>query len=213
VPACFVVHPVPGFGTILLATQNGKTWYNALQVRADRPYRPSATGKVGWGAGLAYTFAKRETEGFNDDFSFPNPVDYPRQARNDERHHLVANWTMDLPFAAGVQFGGLVTLGSGVKQDVGDRFGNELDPTQRPFVPGGFDSPMFKNIDLRLRKDFPRFGRSSVSLTADLFNAFNWQNLGCFNNLNSRIGDPTFSNAFCTISDPRRFQIGAEYGF
>src|SRR5207244_1898722 len=24
VPACFVVHPVPGFGTILLATQNGK---------------------------------------------------------------------------------------------------------------------------------------------------------------------------------------------
>jgi len=213
VPGCFVVHPVPGFGTILLATQNGKTWYNALQVRMDRPYRPSATGKVGWGAGLAYTFAKRETEGFNDDFSFPNPVDYPRQARNDERHHLVANWTMDLPFAAGIQFGGLVTLGSGVKQDVGDRFGNELDPTQRPFVPGGFDSPMFKNIDLRLRKDFPRFGRSSVAVTADLYNAFNWQNLGCFNNLNSRIGDPTFGNAFCTISDPRRFQIGAEYGF
>ncbi len=213
VPGCFVNRNIPGFGTILLATQNGKTWYNALQVRVDRPYRPSGAGRVGWGAGLAYTFAKRETQGYNDDFSFANSVDYPRQARNDERHHLVANWTVDLPVASGIQFGGLVTLGSGVKQDVGDRFGNELDPTQRPFVPGGFDSPMFKNLDLRLRKDFPRFGQSSVALTADLFNVFNWQNLGCFNNLNSRIGDIHFSDAFCTISDPRRFQIGAEYGF
>ena len=122
---------------------------------------------------------------------------------------------MDLPFASGIQFGGLVTLGSGVKQDVGDRFGNELDPTQRPFAPGGFDSPMFKNVDLRLRKDFPSFGRNTVALTADLFNVFNWKNLGCFN-LNSPTtvaGNADFGKAGCTISDPRRFQIGAEYGF
>ncbi len=215
VAGCFVNRNIPGFGTILLATQDGKTWYNALQVRADRPYRPSATGKVGWGAGLAYTFAKRETEGFNDDFSFPNPVDYPRQARNDERHHLVANWVLDLPFAYGIQFGGLLTLGSGVKLDVGDRFGNELDPTQRPFVPGGFQTPMFKNIDLRLRKDFPAFSGTRVAVTADLFNAFNWQNLGDFRFLNSRTPaeDAKFSQAFGTISDPRRLQIGAEYSF
>ena len=213
VPGCFVNNNIPGFSTILLATQNGKTWYNALAVRVDRSYRPSASGKIGWGAGLAYTYAKRETQGFNDDFSFPNPVDYPRQVRNDERHHLVANWVMDLPFAYGFQFGGLLTLGSGVKSDVGDRFNNELDPTQRAFVPGGFDTPMFKNIDLRLRKAFPAFGRTSMALTADLFNAFNWQNLGCYNHLNSPVGDPTFSKAECTISDPRRFQVGAEYTF
>ena len=207
VGGCFVIHSVPGFSTILLATNSGKTWYNALQVRVDRPYRPSATGRVGWGAGLAYTLAKRETQGYNDDFGFPNPVDYPRQPRNDERHHLVANWIMDLPFAYGIQFGGLVTLGSGVKQDVGDRFGG----TTNPLKPGGFEAPMFKNIDLRLRKAFPSFGRNTVALTADLFNVFNWQNLGCFNT-----GNPTdlnFGHAGCVISDPRRFQIGAEYSF
>ena len=205
VGGCFVIHNIPGFSTILLATNSGKTWYNALQVRVDRPYRPSATGRVGWGAGLAYTLAKRETQGFNDDFGFPNPVDYPRQPRNDERHHLVANWIMDLPFASGIQFGGLVTLGSGVKQDVGDRFGG----TTNPLKPGGFEPPMFKNIDLRLRKAFPSFGRNTVALTADLFNVYNWQNLGCFNT-----GNPTdlnFGQAGCVISDPRRFQIGAEY--
>jgi hypothetical protein len=213
VPGCFVNNNIPGYSTILVATNNGRTWYNALQVRVDRPYRRSASERWSWGAGLAYTFSKRETQGYNDDFSFPNPVDYPRQVRNDERHHVVANWVMDLPFAYGIQFGGLITLGSGVKLDVGDRFNNSLDPTQRPFVPGGFDSPMFKNVDLRLRKDFPAFGRSTVAVTADLFNAFNWQNLGCYNHLNSRVGDTSFSKAECTISDPRRLQIGAEYGF
>ncbi len=213
VSGCFIVNSIPGYGTILLATQDGKTWYNALQMKVDRPYRRADAGRVGWGAGLAYTFAKRETQHFNDDFSFPNPVDYPRQVRNDERHRVVANWVMDLPFAYGIQFGGLITLGSGVKADVGDRFNNDTSSTQRAFVPGGFDTPMFKNIDLRLRKDFPAISGTRIAITADLFNAFNWQNLGCFNHLNSAPGDATFSNAFCTISDPRRFQVGAEYNF
>jgi len=48
-----------------------------------------------------------------------------------------------------------------------------------------------------------------------LFNAFNWQNLGCYYNLNSPTpaGDATFSKAACTTSDPRRLQLGAEYTF
>jgi hypothetical protein len=213
VPGCYVNNNIPGFSTILLATNAGKTWYNALQVKVDRPYRRSQTGRWSWGAGLAYTYAKRETEGYNDDFSFPNPVDYPRQVRNDERHHVVANWITDVPFAYGIQFGGLITVGSGVKLDVGDRFNNRNDPTQRRFVPGGFDTPTFKNVDLRVRKDFPQFGGTTVGVTVDLFNVFNWQNLGCFNHLNSPVGDATFSNGDCTISDPRRVQLGAEYNF
>ena len=199
-------HHIPGFSKILLATNAGKTWYNALQVKVDRPYRRSTNG-WGWGAGLAYTLAKRETEGFGDDFSFANSVDYPRQVRNDERHHLVANWTLDLPFAAGIQFGGLITVGSGVKLDVGDRFGGPSNP----FKPGAFDTPTFKNVDLRLRKDFPSFSGTTVAVTADLFNLFNWQNLGSFNTFNP--SDSNFGKASGTISDPRHLQIGAEYRF
>lgn len=207
IPGCFVNNAIPGFGTILFATNAGKSWYNALQVKVDRPYRRASPEALGWGAGLAYTFAKRQTEGFNDDFSFANAVDYPRQVRNDERHRLVANWIVDLPFAYGIQFGGLLTLGSGVKVDTGDRFGG---PTN-PFTPGGFDTPMFKNLDVRARKDFPPFGRSRVSVTADLFNVFNFQNLGDY--ITNPVTDANFGKARQVISDPRRFQMGVEYTF
>ena len=199
IPGCAVNRNIPGFGTILLATNAGKTWYNALQVKMDRSYRPGAAGGIGWGAGLAYTYAKRETQGFNDDFSFPNPVDYPRQARNDERHHLVANWLMDMPFAYGIQFAGLLTLGSGLKYDLGDRFGGPSNA----FRPGALQPPMYKNLDLRLRKDFPATRGTSLAVSADLFNAFNWWSYS-YNN------DGTISGP---VNDPRRFQVGVELGF
>lgn len=196
---CAVNRNIPGFGTILLATNAGKTWYNALQLKVDRSYRPGRTGGIGWGAGLAYTYAKRETEGFNDDFSFPNPVDYPRQVRNDERHRVVANWIMDTPYLSGVQFSGLLTLGSGLRYDLGDRFGGPGNP----FRAGGFDAPTFKNLDLRLRKDFPAARGARFAVTADLFNAFNWWAYS-YNN-NGTISGP--------VNDPRRFQLGVDLGF
>ena len=77
VPGCFVNNDIPGFGTVLFADNTGKTWYDAATLKVDRGYRPAA--KFGWGGGIAYTLAKRQTQGFNDDFSFPNPVDYPKQ--------------------------------------------------------------------------------------------------------------------------------------
>jgi hypothetical protein len=194
---CDIRHTIPGFGTILVATNAGKTWYDALQVKVDRPYRTD--GRVGWGGGLAYTFAKRQTEGFNDDFSFLNGRAYPKQVRNDERHHLVANWIVDLPFAYGVQFGGLITVGSGVNVDLGERIGNPA----LPFRPGAFNTPTTKNVDLRLRKEFPALGNARLAVTADLFNAFNWWSYN-YNNSGAVTGP---------ANDPRRFQIGTEVAF
>jgi TonB dependent receptor/Carboxypeptidase regulatory-like domain len=207
VGGCFVDRVIPGFGTILFMENAGKSWYNALQIQVDRPYSRSAESNIGWGVGLAYTYAKRETEGFNDLFSFPNPVDYPKQVRNDERHRVVANFVVDVPYAFGVQFSGLVTLGSGTDLDVGDRFGG----TTNPLDPGGFDVPAFKRVDLRLRKDFPMIRGTRLGISVDLFNAFNSQNLGGFNTFNPN--DSNFGLANSTISDPRRLQFGAEYEF
>ena len=135
VPGCFVNNPIPGFSTILFGTNNGKTWYDALQVKVDRPYQKQ--GRIGWGGGVAYTFGKRQTQGFNDDFSFPNPVDYPKQVRNDERHRLVVNGIVGLPWFYGFEFGGLLTLGSGVKSDIGDRFNTLTIPTSGRSSPAG----------------------------------------------------------------------------
>lgn len=203
---CHVRHTVPGFSTILIATNNGKTWYDALQVKIDRPFRP--TGGFSWGAGLAYTLAQRQTEGFNDDFSFLNASHYPKQVRNDERHRVVSHFLTDMPFAFGIQFSGVLTLGSGVPRDIGDRFAP--DTANNAFVPGGFDTPMFKNLDLRLGKDFPALRGGRISVTLDMFNVFNWQNLGGFN---TNPNDANFGKAFQVISDPRRFQLGLEYFF
>jgi hypothetical protein len=215
--SCFTFHGVPGFSNILLATTDGKTWYDALQLKIDRPYRRSSE-RFGWGAGLAYTYAKRQTQGFNDDFSFPNTTFYPKQPRGDERSHVVANWVLDMPYAFGIQFSGLITLGSGTKLDVGDFFASPGNP---PPVLGGFTPPKssflipnawaFRNVDLRFRKDFPQIGTTSLGVTLDVFNALNYTNYGCFNTFNPT--DPNFGKASCTVSDPRRLQLGAEYNF
>ena len=196
---------IPGFGNVLFADNTGKTWYDAATLKIDRAYRSGE--KFGWGGGIAYTLAKRQTEGFNDDFSFPSRVDYPKQVRNDERHRLVANWVIGMPAVLDLQFSGVATIGSGVNYDVGDRFGG----TSNPLIPGGFDAPTYKNVDLRLRKDF-RFGQSyRLGLTIDGFNVFNTQNLGGYNTFNP--SDANFGKAGVTLSDPRRVQFGLEVGF
>ncbi len=212
IAGCHVNNTIPGFSTILFADNTGKTWYEAVQIKLDRFYRRSSEN-FGWGGGIAWTIAERETQGFNDLFSFPNPVDYPRQKRNDERHRVVTNWILDVPYLWGIQFSGLLTVGSGGRVDVGDRFacvGPQEASCQRNFEPGGFDPPTFKTLDLRLRKDFARFGGSRLGVTVDMFNVFNWQNLGCFN---TNPQDTNFGKAGCVISDPRRLQIGAEFDF
>ena len=105
-----------------------------------------------------------------------------------------------------LQFSGVATVASGTNLDTGDRFGG----TGNPLVPGGFDTPTYKMLDLRLRKDFS-LGRSHLGLTVDGFNVFNTQNLGCYNVGN--VNDANFGKAGCTISDPRRVQFGLEVGF
>ena len=200
---CFQSKQIPGYGTILMLDDKGKTWYDALAVKIDRTYRKA--GNFGWGAGLAYTLAKRQTEGFNDDFSFPNPVDYPKQVRNDERHRIVSNFIVDVPYLYGIQFSGLMTYGSGLKYDLGGRF-------DQNFVAGGGEAGSYRMVDLRLRKDFLRLRGKRIGITADLFNAFNHQNLGCYNNT-PNTADPNFGKAGCVISDPRRFQLGTEASF
>jgi outer membrane receptor protein involved in Fe transport len=216
-----------GLRNIIYSTNEGKTWYDAVSVQFDRPYRRSSEN-FGWGAGFIYTYAKRSIAGVDNlgditssfPGAFPNTLGIPKHSDNggnDERHHVVANWIMDVPFAFGIQFGGLVTLGSGANLDIGcaSRF---CGPAT--YINGGFTPPhysfiiphawAYRRVDLKLRKDFPRFSGTQLGVTVDLFNVFNYQNFGCYD-----VGyqSPTQGNASCVVSDPRRAQIGAEYTF
>jgi hypothetical protein len=214
--------PAHGFANFIYSTNDGKTWYDAFTLQVERQYHRSSPN-FGWGAGLSFTYAVRSVQGVDnlgDEFSFPNSS-IPKHPSNDEKTRIVGNWVTDVPFLYGVQFSGLVTLGGKIRQDVGcpARFCG-IGTVGNQYERGGFTAPgtfPYQNVDLRLRKDFPKFGNSSLGVTLDLFNALNHDNMGCYNtgdrNSKDSTGKPNFGVATCTISDARRLQIGAEYNF
>ncbi len=209
-----------GFSNFIYSTNDKKTWYEALQVQVDRPYQRATPSSIGWGIGLAYTYAERSvqgSDGLNDDFAFPNALSIPKHPTNDEKHRLVTNWITDLPYAFGIQFSGLLTLGGKFRQDVGcpGRFCGE-GSTGNTYERGGFTVPgtfPYRNMDLRFRKDFPSFGRTSTAfgLTLDVFNALNRDNFGCYRTGNR--DDKDFGTPACVVTDARRYQVGAELNF
>ena len=212
-----------GFANFIYSTNDGKTWYDAFSLQVERQYHRSSPD-FGWGAGLTFTYATRSVQGVDnlgDEFSFPNALNILKHPSNDEKLRIVANWITDVPFLYGIQFSGIATVGGRVRQDVGcpARFcgtGTSGNQYQR----GGFTVPgtfPYQNVDLRLRKDFPSFGRTALGVTLDLFNATNNTNYGCYNtgdrNAKDSQGNLIFGEPNCVISDARRLQIGAEYNF
>src|SRR5205085_1610520 len=204
-------------------SNDGKTWYDALSLQVDRPYHRVENG-IGWGAGIVYTYAVRSLAGVDalGDLtnSFPGgfPIargipKHPDNDGNDERHRIVGNWVTDLPYLFGIQFSGVLTLGSGARLDIGcpPRFCGDstyikggFNPTKYSFL-GVFGKWAYRRVDIRLRKDFPQIGRTSLGATLDVFNLFNYQNFGCYNTGFSSPAspNPNLGKASCVVSDPR----------
>jgi hypothetical protein len=208
-----------GFSNILYTTQSGRTWYDALQVQINRPFRSSRSGGIGWGAGVTYTYGSRQLEGVDntdDQFAFPQDTVIKKHPANDEKSRFVGNWITDFPFLAGIQFSGLITLGSGQTYDIGSRFDlstfepGAFSPPKSPFIFG--DLWRYRRVDLSLRKDFPTMSRTTLAVTLDVFNVFNYNNYGGYN-LPTNTSDPNFGKPTFVISDPRRLQLGAELAF
>ena len=211
-----------GFSNFIYSTSDAKTWYDALLVQLERPYRGSEDG-IGWGAGISFTYAVRSAEGIDDQdagiqFSFPNALNVPKHPLNDERARIVANWITDMPYLFGIQFSGLITLGSGAKKDIGGPIRFNPDG----YVRGGFSPPgenflifgkwVYRSVDFRFRKDFPNLGRTNLGVTVDVFNVFNYTNLTNFNTP-ANLDDPNFGKANDLAGDPRRMQVGVEFDF
>ncbi|MEO7711711.1 MAG: TonB-dependent receptor [Gemmatimonadaceae bacterium] len=220
---CCTSMSIPAYRNVLVANNTVKSWYNAMFLQLDRPYRRIENG-TGWGAGLAYTLAKAESQG-GDLFSFPRigAFGFSRyEIGNSERHRIVSNGIIDLPWAWGLQASTLITLGSGNRiaaQDFSgplpffNRGGGEL-PKFSFIIPRAF---AYRNVDLRLRKDLVPLRGQRLGITADLFNAFNYNNYGCFNDVaftnekGVRTANPDFGRGFCVVADARRLQLGAQY--
>ena len=209
-----------GFANFIYSTSDKETWYKALQLQVDRPYARRDSSAIGWGAGLAFTYATRDVkgaDGLGDDFDFPNSASIPRHPANDEKYRLVANFINDIPYLWGIQTSGLLTLGGKFRQDIGcpARFCG-TGTTGNQYQRGGFTVPgmfPYQTLDLRLRKDFPSFGRSDVryGVTLDIFNALNHANYATYetgDRNNANFGAPT-----SLATDARRYQLGAEVNF
>jgi outer membrane receptor protein involved in Fe transport len=222
---CCTNKNVPAYRNVLVANNTVHTWYNALFFQLDRPYVRTGDN-AGWGAGLAYTLAKAQSEG-GDLFSFPRVYAFGfsrYEIPNSERHRVVANGILDLPWAWGIQASSLITLGSGNRFAAQDFSGSlpafnrgQAEPPKYSFILPHFWA--YRNVDVRLRKDLTAMRGQRVGVTADVFNLFNYNNFGCFNDVaftnvgGVRTANPDFGKAGCVIADPRRLQLGAVYDF
>ena len=193
-----------GISNVIYSTNSVRSWYDAIQIQVNRPYR--RVGNFGWGAGFAYSAGTRWISGIDnpdDEFAFPQNQFIIKHPSNDERRRFVGNWILDIPFAWGVQFSGLATFGSGPRVDIGGRFNG----FSGVYIPGGFSPPLswaFREVDIKFRKDFPRFSRGSMGITLDVFNVLNSSNW----TYDGNNGQPNG-----LAGDMRRTQLGVEYNF
>ncbi|MCC7054975.1 MAG: TonB-dependent receptor [Gemmatimonadaceae bacterium] len=216
------------YSNVLLSDNSPRTWYQALMLQLDRPYTFVARDKFNWGMGVAYTYAQGRQRG-GDLFSldYPSVSAYPKFPTSiDVPNLLVANWIVDIPYLWGINYSGVIRLHSGdpytiVDQTLGSGGGQQKlllnsgrPPKKRFLVPGNVWG--YRNVDMRLRKDlFTARSVNRIGVTADLFNAFNFDNLGCWDGF---IPTPpgtnaNFGRANCVSADARRFQAGLTVDF
>lgn len=219
----------PAFGNILLSNNDPRTWYDAYIFQLEKPYRLAGEREFTWGGGITYTLADAEQQG-GDLFSldYVTVKDYPRTGTDrNQKHTIVGNFIMHLPWIFGTQFSGIINLGSGDKFTIRDCT-NEPSTNQCELLRGtgeignqwkssflGIGNWGSNTTDLRLAKFFPPVAGTRVGVTADLFNAFNVVNYGGYNGeirapSDSRGPNLAFGVPGGLTTDGRRFQLGLQ---
>jgi hypothetical protein len=214
---------VPGYARVFATSTARRTWYDGFFLNVDRPI---TAGSGRWGFNLAYTYAEAEQTGIDNPgegltfgaFDYLNPESlYRFPGTNDERHRLVMSGTVALP--ANFQVSSLITLGSGLPFTVFDDSAapftvrwNEGRPDKKDFIIP--DAWAYRSVDLRLEWQAPPIANTArVSLIAEGFNVFDFDNGGCFESFIPRSGDnPRFGEPNCEFNT-RRFQAGLRVGF
>lgn len=201
----------------LVSDHNKEREFTALYLKADKPY----TEASGWGLNIAYTLSESRQNGGNDNFCFDcfDVETSPwRSSQNDERHRIVANGVVDLPLD--FRLSGILTLGSGTPFDVFDGTGPNFvyrpyggRPEQHSFiVPNAF---AYRNLDLRLTKNFEIGNGSELELFVDAINVFNFRNYTGFDGGTGSASspNPNFGQPSAVLFPTRTFQVGMRYAW
>ena len=141
-----------GFSNFIYSTNDGKTWYDALQIQVDRPYRRTTRELDRLGRGPRLHVRERSVQGMDnlgDLFEFPKASAIPKHpstsANNalsgDEKHRLVFNGITDLPYLWGIQFSRPRHVRRQVLQDVGCTLRFCSLANQGQYERGGFTVP------------------------------------------------------------------------
>jgi hypothetical protein len=212
-----------GYG-LLLSTDEGRTWYDALDLTVDKPF----TRESPWGFTLAYTVADAERKGmdfFTLDFPLTSPENWPRVDQPIEKHRVVASAIVGLPFD--VRLSSVMQWGSGIRYNIRDET-NEWGPRRVQVDWAGADAPNFSQVDLRLQKDIRTGGDGKVGLIAEVVNLFNEENFREYEGLAYFAGTPdgqggriprsnpnaSFGQPLSWTSDTgRRLQLGVDFRF
>ena len=184
---------IPGFGTLIIATNGIETRANSLQLFAEKPY----TKESAWSATIAYTYTdaqeNRTNTAFNDEhyiFDYPTVAGFGwHRSTGVPRHRLVATGIADW---MGFTFSGKLTLASPTAvealncHNVPDFNHCFFDP----LVPKGTIG--FKQFDMAVQKVFNLGSDMKLRVRADVLNVFNWHN---WNSFDTWRGGPTDTNA------------------
>ena len=210
----------PNYAQAFVTDDRVKTWYDAMQLQIDRPILADTR----WGGAIAYTLARSQERGQSTDLfwgfdnRYPTVGDLPqRRAPGNQVHTITANAIVRIPWQ--VYFSTIINLGSGQTVNAldntnGSAYGQQISyvyaPPTKPFLGIGHVFA-YQNVDLRLEKAFTLASAQRISVVADLFNAFNNGNYGCFNTTIENPPNPNYNTPGCAGLG-RRLQLGLRYG-
>jgi hypothetical protein len=211
--------PTPGeFGNVLISADDRASRFTGLYFTLNRPYseKPSFSG-LGWGMSLTYTFGIARERGDSFNFDFPTIKDSPWvPTATDERHRVVISGIVGLP--ADLKLSTLIALGTGYPFTIAD--------ASRGFGPTEFELRrnegraegliQYKQVDMRLAKQFKVHDQHRLNLFAEMFNVFNSKNFAGYDGFippASGPPNPNFGKPSRLIGLPRSLQFGLSYGF
>jgi hypothetical protein len=204
------------YGNITLYDDFGEATFDAVAMNLtyNKPgLRINGAYTLGW-----YEATFEGLGGYNDESFF-----VMQPSSGDERHRAVLSGVGDLPFdfkLSGVFIVAtprpfVATDGRDLNGDT--NFTNDFlnGKAQRTIRPESSWENMYRTFDLRLTKSVNLGGDRKVSVSAEAFNIFNFDNYSAWDgrmregNGNERAGFNTFTGVFA----PRQAQVGMRYEF
>mgnify|MGYP001583270405 CR=1 FL=1 len=205
---------VPGYGNLIVSVSERQARNTSIYLTAEKPY--TRESHYGWYAKLDLNNA--EMTGHNDQFLFDQALPISagfHHAEGVDKWRFVGSGIIDGPW--NTQLGGILTLASGAP------FGGFTDrgvngSPAATLIDGLYfprDQIAFKQLDLKLTKEFAFPNGNALIVEGQVFNAFDWVNrtygpwTSGFANAANPI--PTRQGENNTQGPSRSYQVGLKY--